>query len=322
MSNTEDRMRGYCAWKSGNVTRLVAATCVIVAVACSGPESDEPGAARALSKARDVEGDLTRLSDAITAYDEVAKTFHKTDSGKWAAERVTQLKAIVDLMPGYEAAPEDSLPSVSGDILRLAPNYEPVLHRLGAHYAGRSKFYTRAAASFQDSAMTRRLLRVWAFQDSLWSGYEFRATHEDRQMRDMLCQHSLDVARMFEGARDYSRADQIIQRGLDYGSGKDIVSKAKVYGSFYKFRTGSEDEAYRMAGEVLENSDLEDRLKAKAHHVRGLIMTYRYQDHKQVADLDKAIESLNAAVDLDPAIGDARSLLRQLRKTRSKLQAS
>ena len=46
----------------------------------------------------------------------------------------------------------------------------------------------------------------------------------------------------------------------------------------------------------------------------------RYQ--RAIYDLDEAIKSLNEAVVLDPAVGDARALLKELRKARASLQAS
>ena len=295
---------------------------VFFAVACSGPETREPEAARALSLARDTEAELDRLDEAIEAYRKVSTDFSGTPSGKKAGERVEQLSAITGMIDGFRTAEEDSLPSVCGAILSLAPNYEPVLFRLGHHYADRSGIYARMASTWKDRSMAGRLTRVWTFQDSLWSGYSFRPTHKDREMRDILARHAVEMARMMQGQKRWEEAENLIDRGLEYGSGKDILAQARVYGSFYKFRNGNSDDAYKMAGEALEHEELEDKLQAQAHHVRGLVMTYRYQDHKEIADLDQAIKSLNEAVGLDPGMGDARSLLRELRKTRGKLQAS
>jgi tetratricopeptide (TPR) repeat protein len=291
-------------------------------IGCSDPSTQEPEAARAMSLARDIEGDVDRLDEAIKAYQEIEEKHGDTPSGSRAAVRATELSSIADMIDGFQTAHEDSLPSVAGAILRKAPNYEPVLYRLGNHYANRSKLYARAASTWKNEHMAERLTRVWNFQDSLWSAYPFRPTHEDRGMRDVLCGHAVGMARMMQGQKRWKEAEALITRGLEYGNGKDILSEASVYGAFYKFRNGDSAGAHEMAGEALENDDLEEKLKAQAHHVRGLVMTYRYQDHKEVADLDQAIESLNQAVGLDPGLGDARTLLRELRKTRGKLQTS
>ena len=291
-------------------------------LACSSSDRGEPEAARAASLARDVEGNIERLDEAIEAYRKIATEYETTPSGKKAAERVNQLASITGMIDGFQSAQEDSLPSVAGAILRRAPNYEPVLHRLGNHYANRSKLWTRAASTWKNAGMGDQLLRVWSFQDSLWSAYPFRPTHEDRAMRDVLCQHAINVGRMMEGLKRYDEALKVIERGIAYGSSKDGLAEAKVFGSFYRFRTGDSDGAFTMAGEALENGDLKNRLKGRAHHVRGLVSIYRYQDNNQVDDLDEAIKSLNEAVVLDPAVGDARALLKELRKARASLQAS
>ncbi len=296
------------------------AALVVGMLACS-PDRGEPEAARATSLARDIEGDIDRLDEAIDAYRKIETEHGTTPSGKKAATRAEQLASITGMISGFQSAPEDSLPSVAGAILRKAPNYEPVLYRLGNHYADRSKFYTRAASTWKDSQMGNRLLRVWTFQDSLWSGYSFRPTYRDRRMRDVLCRHAINVARMMEGLKRYKEALGVIEQGIVYGSSKDALAEAKVFGSFYRFRTGDSDGAFTMAGEALENEDLENRLKGRAYHVRGLVSTYRYQDNNQVGDLDEAIKSLNEAVVLDPAVSDARALLKELRKARGSLQA-
>jgi tetratricopeptide (TPR) repeat protein len=226
------------------------------------------------------------------------------------------------MIEGFKAVPEDSLPSVAEAILKNAPNYEPVLHRLGHHYANRSKLYTRAASKWRNQGMTAKLKRVWAFQDSLWSGYPFRPTHKDRTMRDALCLHGTNVARMFEGINRYNEALGAIYRALSYGSGKDELARAKVFGAFYRYRTGNADGAIAFAKEALKNEDLEDALRARAYHVIGLVSIGRYQDHKSIVDLDEAIKFLNEAVGLDPGNGNARALLKELRKARGALQAS
>ena len=291
-------------------------------VACSGSDRGESAAAREYSLARDIEGDIDRLDEAIGAYHKIASDFSSTESGKKASNRTAELASITDLIDGFHAAPEDSLPSVCGVILTKAPNYEPVLYRLGNYYAIRSRFYTRMASTYKDNVMAGKLIRAWTFQDSLWSGYSFRPTHADRGMRDVLCDHALLVARMLEGLKRYDEAAAVIDRGIVYGSNKDALAEAKVYGSFYKFRGGASDSAFVMAGEALENEDLEDRLRAKAYHVRGMIQYYRYDDHKNNSDLDNAIKSLNEAVVLDPGLSEARTFLKHLRKHRGTLQAS
>ena len=295
---------------------------VVLASACSDSGEGEPEAARAVSLARDIEGDVTRLEEAVEAYRKIATDYSYTPSGKRAATRADELGSITGMIEGFQTAAEDSIPSVASAILSKAPNYTPVLFRLGNHYASRSEFYTMAASTWKDQNMADRLMLVWAFQDSLWSAYPFRPTHEDRGMRDVLCGHAIDMARMMEGQKRYKEAGDLIDRGLEYGIGKDVIAEAKVYGAFYKFREGDSEGALTMSGEALENEDLEANLKAQAHHVRGLILTYRYQDNKQVPDLDQAIKSLNEAVGLDPDMTEARTLLRELRKTRGKLQTS
>jgi tetratricopeptide (TPR) repeat protein len=290
-------------------------------MACSGANR-ESEAAREVSLARDIEGDIDRLDGAIEAYKKIGATFGDVASGKHAGERASKLASIAGMIEGFKTAPEDSLPSVAGAILRKVPNYEPVLHRLGHHYANRSKLYTRAASKWRNPGMTGRLKRVWVFQDSLWSGYSFRPTHKDRTMRDALCVHGTNVARMFEGSKRYDEALEAIDRAISYGSGKDQLAEAKVFGAFYRFRTGDADGAVAYAKEALQNDDLEDSLRSRAYHVIGQVSVGRYQDHKSVVDLDEAIKSLNEAVGLDPGNGNARVLLKELRKARGALQAS
>jgi tetratricopeptide (TPR) repeat protein len=302
-------------------SRLMVVMLAVIVVSCSG-KGGESDAARALSLARDIEGDIDRLNEAAEAYKQVAADFSETPSGKKAADRAQRLLSIVDQIDGFQTAHEDSLPSIAQQILSKVPNYEPVLFRLGNYYAGRTKLYTRAASKYRDPGMATRLLRVWSYQDSLWTGYAFRPTHKDRTMRNALSVHAVNTARMLEGLKRYEEALQVVERGLEYGSGKDELANAKVFAAFYKFRTGDSDGAYAYAEEALQNADLGKDLQARAHHVQGLIMTYRYQDHETVEDLDKAIKSLNAAVDLDPGIGDARALLKELRKVRGVKQAS
>jgi tetratricopeptide (TPR) repeat protein len=302
-------------------SRLMVVMLAVMVVSCSG-KGGESDAARALSLARDIEGDIDRVNEAAEAYKKVAADFSQTLSGKKAAGRAQRLLSIVDQIDGFQTAHEDSLPSVAQQILSKAPNYEPILFRLGNYYAARTKLYTRAASKYRDPGMAARLLRVWSYQDSLWSGYAFRPTHKDRRMRDALCVHAVNTARMLEGLKRYEEALQVVERGLEYGSGKDELSNAKVFAAFYKFRTGDSDGAYAYAEEALQNADLGVYLQARAHHVQGLIMTYRYQDNDTIEDLDKAIKSLNAAVDLDSGIGDARALLKELRKVRGVKQAS
>ena len=109
-------------------------------LACSSSDQGEPEAARATSLARDVEGNIERLDEAIEAYRKIATEYGTTPSGKKATTRVAQLTSITGMIDGFQSAHEDSLPSVAGAILRKAPNYEPVLHRLGNHYANRSNY--------------------------------------------------------------------------------------------------------------------------------------------------------------------------------------
>ena len=122
--------------------------------------------------------------------------------------------------------------------------------------------------------MTARLQRVWAFQDSLWSAYPFRPTHTDRAMRNALCLHAVNVARMLEGSKRYDEALDAIGRALSYGGGKDELAEAKVFGSFYRFRTGDSDGAIAFAKEALKNEDLDalpNALERALAHRRLLI---------------------------------------------------
>ena len=295
---------------------------LILVTACSDKDQGEPEAARTASIARDLEGDIDQLDAAMATYQKIAADYANTPTGKRCSERYAELASIRPMLEAFKTAEEDSIPAVSMRILRKAPNYEPVLYRLGSHYADRSKLYTRAAATYKDEAMANRLLRVWNFQDSLWAAYPFRPTHEDRGMRDVLCRHAINVGLMLKAQKRYQEAQVVLDRGITFGNNKDLLAEAKVYGAFYRFRNGESDAAFKVAGEALENEDLDKKLRAQAHHVQGLILTYRYQDNKQIADLENAIESLNEAVGLDPGIGDARDLLRELRKTLGKLQTS
>lgn len=309
--------------KGSNLTHgLLTLILTALVAACSGSDRDETEAARAYSLARDVEGDIERIDEAIAEYRKIADQYPSTPTGKQAATRADQLGSITGMLAEYRSAPEDSLPTVSAPILQAAPNYEPVLFKLGEHYAARAQLYTRVATKFRGENRVNRLVRVWAYQDSLWSGYDFRPTHKDRTMRDLLCRHAVDTARMLEDYKRYADALEIVQRGIEYGSSKEWVDEAKVFASFYRFRTGDEDGAFALAGEALENDALDKPLLARAHHVRGMISTYRYQDKKETTDLDQAIKSLNEAVVLDPGMADARALLKELRRERGKLQTS
>ncbi len=298
----------------GRCVYLLAA--IILVVSC---EDREQQAAYEVGHARDLEEQIQDIRNAIEGYQRVAETFAGTPSGRRARNRAEQLLAIEERAGALATAVGDSVYIIGTEILQAAPSYPPAMRGVSMHLYQKTRLWGRAAATRRDQNMVERVLDAWAFQDSIWSSYVFRPVPEDRKAKDLLCAHSVEVARMLEGLRRYKEALEVVTRGIEYGEDRAVLSKAKVFASFYQFRSGAFDQAIDTAEDALANEHLSANMKARANHVIGLGYTYKYQDTESIEDLDAAISALNMAIGLDPAMGDVRKLLKQLRKTKATL---
>ena len=268
---------------------------------------------------RDSEDSIDRLSQALEDYSALAAKYTGTQTAQEALDRVEQLKLAGALLAKADSVPKDSLKVFYRRAVDLAPGYAPAVRKLGTLYYNDTHLGGRSAAMLGSDEIADRVLRTWRQQDSLWSDFRFRPTPGDREWQDRLCKQATDVARMLESIRRYGEALQVVSRGLHYGAGEDVVFRAKVFAAFYTFRAARYEEAIALAGEALAYEHLSDNSKGRAYHVIGLSRLQLHERTKDLADLDAAIEALNASVGADPSMGEARKLLKALREQRQRL---
>ena len=304
--------------------------CVVLSVllfgtlGCGGRDARESDAQHALASARDLEEELTDLPQAIERYGEIAAQFPRTQAAQTARSRRAMLELAQARLAGRETIPQDSTQVFYEGVVEVAPDYFAALKKLGTNYSNQLHLNTLLAAKMGMVSVKDHCLKIWAKQDSMWSRYSFRPIPSNRFWQDQLCKDALKVTQMSiaQAFRDYDRALAVINRGLAYASGKDVIAQAKVYAAYCTFWQGASSDLYRgiaLANEALSYEFLSDNNRARAHHVIGLCHTYLYQDSKDVADLDKAIKALNEAVNIDEKMGDARELLKSLRQQRARI---
>ncbi len=262
---------------------------------------------------RDREEQLEDLPEAIAQYAGISREYGDTPSGKKAAERYEQLVKARDLLAGSDSLGADQWVPFYSRVDSVAPGYPPVVRALGRQYFNNTHLAARSGAMTRHPAIIRSVLKIWGRQDSLWSKYEFRPTETDKAWRDKLCRQATDVARMLEGVRRYGEALQVVSRGLEYGVGEGAIAHARVFASYYSFRAARYEEGVDLARKALAYEFLEKEDSARAYHVLGLCY-WRLSDRGGgPSDLQKAIDALNEALQIDPELTSVRELLKELR---------
>lgn len=296
---------------------------LIGAMGC-GDQRDESDAQRALASARDLEEELADLPQAIARYGEIAAQFPSTRAARAAQSRRAMLERVQTRLAGRDSVSQDSTQVFYEAVVAIAPDYFAALKKLGTNYSNQIFLNAPLAAKLGMVAAKNHSLKIWAKQDSMWSRYDFRPIPSNRFWRDQLCKDALKVTKMLiaQAFRDYDLALAVIHRGLDYASGKDAISQAKVYAAYCAFWRGEPSDLQRgiaLANEALSYEFLSDNDRARAYHVIGLCHRYLYQDSKDMAHLDAAIKALNEAVNIDGDMGEAKELLKEARRQRARI---
>ena len=268
---------------------------------------------------RDLEEDVADLTKAIEGYRKVARDYPGTAGAGKAETRAAQLERAAAMFARVDSVSRDSIAAFYREVCAVAPGYAPAMRKLGTIYYNDTRLGGRSAFQIRSVELADRVLRTWGRQDSLWSTYEFRPTAEDRAWQDNLCRQATDVARMLEGLNRYREALKVTTRGLHYGVSENVRSEAKIFASYYSFRTGAYEEGIALAKEALAYEYLSDNNEGRAYHVIGLCLLQDYDRTKDIADLDAAIDALNSSVTADPAMRQARQLLKTLREARQRL---
>lgn len=262
---------------------------------------------------RDLEEQVDSLPQTIEQYAGIAEEYGDTPSGRKAAVRHGQLAKARALLAESDSLGAGQRVPLYSRVDSVAPGYPPVVRTLGRHFYNSTYLASRRGAMTREPEVIRSVIEIWGQQDSLWSKYEFRPTEQDKAWRDKLCRQATDVARMLEGARRYAEALQIVSRGLEYGVGDDAIAHARVFASYYTFRSARYEEGVDLARKALDYEFLEKENRARAHHVIGLCFWRLSERRKQSSDLQKAIDALNEALRIDPGLTPARDLLKELR---------
>lgn len=297
---------------------------LIGAMGC-GEQRDarESDAQRALASARDLEEELTDLPQAIARYGEIATQFPQTEAAKKARSRQAMLERVQTRLADRDSVSQDSTQIFYEAVVEIAPDYFAALKKLGTNYSNQLHLNAPLAARMGMVVAKDHSLKIWAKQDSMWSRYAFRPIPSNRFWQDQLCKDALKVTKMLiaQAFRDYDRALAVINRGLDYASGKDVISQAKVYAAYCTFWQGRNEDLERgiaLANEALSYEFLSDNDRTRAYHVIGLCHRYLYQDSKDIADLDAAIKALNEAVNIDGDMGEVKELLKEARQQKAR----
>ena len=262
---------------------------------------------------RDLEERVESLPQTIEQYAGIAEEYGDTPSGRKASERHGQLVRAQALLAGADSLGEGQWVPLYSRVDSVAPGYPPVVRALGRHYYNNTYLNARSGATTGHPWIIQSVLSVWGMQDSLWSKYEFRPTETDKAWRDKLCRQATDVARMLESARRYAEALRIVNRGLEYGVGDDAIAHARVFASFYTFRSARYEEGVDLARKALDYEFLGKEDRARAHHVIGLCFWRLSERRNDSSDLQHAIDALNEALRIDPGLTPARELLKELR---------
>ena len=293
-------------------------------IGCGGQSPLENDAQRMLASVRDLEEELADLPQAIARYGEISAQFPHTEAEKTARARRAILERVQARLAEREAVPEDSIEAFYEGVVEIAPDYFAALKKLGTNYSNQIHFTTRFAANTGAVQIKEQAIGIWEKQDRMWSRYTFRPIPSNRFWQDQLCKDTLNITEMLidKSFREYDRALSIIDRGLDYASGEDVISWAKVYAAYCTFWQGETEDFHQgvtLAKEALSYEFLSDNNRARAYHVIGLCYTYIYQDSENMAHLDEAIKALNEAVNIDGNMGEAKQLLKALRHQRGRV---
>ncbi len=293
-------------------------------IGCGGQSPLENDAQRMLASVRDLEEELADLPQAIARYGEISAQFPHTETEKTARARRSMLERVQTRLAEREAVPKDSIEAFYEAVVEIAPDYFAALKKLGTHYSKQIDVTTRFAANTGAEQIKEQAIGIWKKQDRIWSRYTFRPIPSNRFWQDQLCKDALNITEMLiaKPFRDYNDALDIINKGLDYASGEDVISRAKVYAAYCTFWQGKSEDFHQgvaLAKEALSYEFLSDNNRARAHHVIGLCYAYIYQDTEDRAHLDEAIKALNEAVNIDGNMGDAKELLKALRQQRGRV---
>ena len=291
---------------------------------CGGQSALESDAQRMLASVRDLEEELDDLPQAIARYGEISAQFPHTEAEKTARARRAMLEQVQVRLADREAIPEDSIEAFYEGMVEIAPDYFAALKKLGTNYSNQLHFTTRFAANTGAVQIKEQAIGIWEKQDRMWSRYAFRPIPSNRFWQDQLCKDALNITEMLidKSFREYNRALSIINKGLDYASGEDVISRAKVYAAYCTFWQGKSENFHQgiaLAKEALNYEFLSDNNRARAYHVIGLCYAYIYQDTEDRTHLDEAIRALNEAVNIDGNMGEAKQLLKALRQQRGRV---
>ena len=292
---------------------------------CGAQDSNlESDAQRMLASVRDLEEELVDLPQAIARYGEISAQFPHTEAEKTARARRVMLEQAQTRLADLEAVSEDSIEAFYETVVEIAPDYFAALKKLGTNYSNQIHFSARFAAKTGAVQLKEHVVKIWEKQDRMWSRYTFRPIPSNRVWQDQLCKDALNITEMLidNSFREYNRALSIINKGLDYASGEDVVARAKVfaaYCTFWRGKTEDYQQGVALAKEALSYEFLSDNSRARAYHVIGLCYTYIYQDTEDRAHLDEAIKALNEAVNIDGNMGEAKQLLKALRQQRGRV---
>ncbi|MDE2999359.1 MAG: hypothetical protein OXU79_09815 [Gemmatimonadota bacterium] len=289
--------------------------CLAICAGCDNEAARREKKARRLYYVvfRDLEERMDSLPQTIGQYAGIAREFGDTPSGRKAAERHGQLLKAQALLAGADSLGEGQWVPLYTRVDSVAPGYPPVVRALGRHYYNNTYLTARSGATTRHPWIIRSVLTVWGLQDSLWSKYEFRPTEADKAWRDKLCRQATDVARMLESARRYPEALRVVNRGLEYGVGDDAIAHARVFASYYTFRSARYEEGVDLARKALDYELLGNEDRARAHHVIGLCYWRLSERRNDSSDLQTAIDALNEALRIDPGLTPVRELLKELR---------
>ena len=293
-------------------------------VGCGGQNALESDAQRLLASVRDMEEELADLPQAIARYGEISAQFPNTEAEKTARARRAMLEQVQMRLADREVIPKDSIETFYEGVVEIAPDYFAALKKLGTNDSNQIHLITRFAANTGAVQIKEQAIGIWEKQDRLWSRYTFRPIPSNRFWQDQLCKDALNITEMLiaKSFREYDRAQSIINKGLDYASGEDVISRAKVYAAYCAFWQGKAEDFQQgvvLAKEALGYEFLSDNDRARAYHVIGLCYAYIYQDTEDMTHLDEAIRALNEAVNIDGNMGEAKLLLKELRQQRGRV---
>ncbi len=300
---------------------------LVVAAVClaSGCERKQEAkeADRLTARARILEDQVDSLSQAVAVYRQVAGRFPDLPAGREAQDRGDRLARVEEAyrQTGRTVTGDSAVILFSKRVLAIAPDYRPAIRRLGGLYHNQIDFAAQFAASplGHNLGLMNQAWSLWKDQDSLWTHYQFRPLHDDREWGDRLCRSSQVVANMLSKYDRYRDALATVERGLAYAGTDGETARAKVYAAYYRFWVKDFDRTTKLAQEALDSGLLEKPEKAKAYHAQGMGYAYLFMDSRKADDLDRSIKALNESIQIEPKNEAARDLLKAMREARVKL---